>query len=100
MRITPELTNEDVLHEMGVRIARRRIGYGMTQAMLAEEAGIGKRTLERIERGESAQVATLIRVLRRLGSFNELDMLVPEPSNEEALDANGRLRQRASPRAA
>jgi hypothetical protein len=39
-------------------------------------------------------------VLRRLGSFNELDMLVPEPSNEEALDANGRLRQRASPRAA
>ena len=99
MKITADLTNEAVLHEMGLRIARRRIGAGLTQAHLAEEAGIGKRTLERIERGESAQVATLIRVLRRLGSFGELDLLVPEASNEDRLDG-GRLRQRASPRAA
>jgi transcriptional regulator with XRE-family HTH domain len=99
MTITPDLSNEEVLREMGVRVARRRVGYGLTQAVLAEEAGIGKRTLERIERGESAQVATLIRVLRRLGCFNELDMLMPASGDQDA-EAHGRLRLRASPRAA
>ena len=40
MKITTELTDMAVLHEIGERLERRRIDAGLTQAQLAEEAGI------------------------------------------------------------
>ena len=53
MKITPELTDSAVLHELGERLSRRRIDAGLTQAELAHEAGVSKRSVERIEAGES-----------------------------------------------
>ena len=66
MRITSELTDTAVLHEIGDRLERRRIDAGLTQAQLAEEAGISKRTVERIEAGHSTDFVMLLRVLRVL----------------------------------
>jgi transcriptional regulator with XRE-family HTH domain len=67
-----------VLVEVGVRLARVRIDLGMTQAALAREAGIGKRTLERLEAGAPTQTDTLIRVLRVLKLLERLDAVIPE----------------------
>lgn len=67
-----------MLVELGQRLARVRIDMGMTQAVLAKEAGIGKRTLERLESGESTQTATLCRVLRVLKLLDGLDAVIPE----------------------
>src|ERR1700730_17095698 len=76
MRITSELTDKAVLHEIGDRRERRRIDAELTQAQLAEEAGISKRTVERIEAGHSIEFVMLLRVLRVLKLLEALDQLV------------------------
>ena len=98
MKITNELTDQSVLSELGERIARRRLDLQLTQGKLAQEAGIAKRTLERIESGHSAQSTTLIRVLRTLGLLANLKYLLPTtgPRPMELLKGKHKPRQRAS----
>ncbi|GJL80386.1 MAG: transcriptional regulator [marine bacterium B5-7] len=96
-----ELLNDDsMLAEIGVRVARRRIDLGLTQAVLSEQAGIGKRTLERLEAGESIQLANFLQVLRVLRLVEGLDALLPEPGPRpmELLRQQGKQRKRASTR--
>ncbi|MCB1750939.1 MAG: helix-turn-helix domain-containing protein [Gammaproteobacteria bacterium] len=96
-----ELTAEDlVLAELGKRIARRRLDLSITQAELAEQAGVSKRTVERIEAGASAQMSNLIRIFRVLGLMPRLEGLIPEtgPGPMELLKQKGKVRQRASSR--
>jgi transcriptional regulator with XRE-family HTH domain len=96
MRITSDLTDKAVLHEIGDRLARRRIDAGLTQAQLAEEAGISKRTVERIEAAHSTDFVMLLRVLRVLKLLEELDQVVPDlPQSPLAiLKSRGRARKR------
>lgn len=77
MRITSHLTDQAVLAEIGARLKAHRIEAGLTQAELAEEAGIGKRTLERLEAGSGTDVVMLIRVLRILDLVDGFDRLLP-----------------------
>ena len=53
MLIESLLTDEAILEEIGRRLARRRVDLGCTQADLAEQSGVAKRTVERIEAGRS-----------------------------------------------
>jgi transcriptional regulator with XRE-family HTH domain len=96
MRISNELTDAAVLQEIGRRLARVRLESGLTQARAAEEAGIGKRTLERLEAGKAVDSVTLIRVLRALGISPNLESLLPDvPQSPVALLKNkGRQRVR------
>mgnify|MGYP000461714881 CR=1 FL=1 len=48
----------------------------LTQADLAHEAGVSKRTVERIEAGASAQMASLIRIFRVLDLMPALDRFI------------------------
>jgi putative transcriptional regulator len=97
MKLHTELTDTAVLQELGSRLEHRRIDANLTQAQLAEEAGISKRTLERIEAGRSTDFAMLLRVLRALKLFEGLEGLVPElPRSPIALlKQKGRDRKRA-----
>lgn len=67
------------LEQIGLRIARERIRKGLTQAELAKEAGIGKRTLERLENGESVQLGSFVRILEELDLIDRLIALLPDP---------------------
>lgn len=67
------------LEELGLRIARERIRQGLTQAELAKEAGIGKRTLERLENGDTIQLTNFLRVLEQLDLLDRLIALLPDP---------------------
>lgn len=98
MNITSDLSDSAVLQAVGERISHHRIHAGITQAELAEEAGIGKRTLERVEAGRGAELVTIIRILRALDLIEGLDRLIPEmpPSPIEQLELRGKRRQRAS----
>ena len=93
-------TDEAILAEIGQRLARRRLDMGLTQAELAERAGLGKRTVERIESGKSAQMASVVRVLRAMDALAGLDGLIPDagPSPMELLKRRGKARKRASSR--
>jgi transcriptional regulator with XRE-family HTH domain len=72
------LTDDSVLELLGKRLAARRIALELTQAQLSTEAGVAKRTVERIEAGHSAELITWIRLLRVLGLLGELERLIPE----------------------
>lgn len=90
--------DEAILHEVGQRLAQLRIDVNLTQAELARKAGVGKRTLERLEAGESTQTRTLFRVLRELELLERLEMLLPEPTNRpsHAVNKADALPQRAA----
>jgi transcriptional regulator with XRE-family HTH domain len=96
MRVVSTLTDMVVLREIGDRLERRRIDAGLTQAELAEEAGVSKRTVERIEAGHSTDFVLLIRTLRVLKLFDTLDQLVPDlpQSPLVLLKSRGRTRRR------
>ena len=49
MRIEKTITDDGVLAEVGARLQRARLERNQTQQQLADEAGIGVRTLERLE---------------------------------------------------
>lgn len=97
MKIQKSLTDEAILAEIGQRIARHRLKLQLTQAALAKEAGIGKRTLERVEAGATTQLSTIIRIFRTLDLLPALDQVLPEarPGPIEILARKGKMRQRA-----
>ena len=99
MKITKQATDAAILGELGGRLAQVRLDRNLTQAQLAEQAGISKRTVERLESGSVAtQLSGFIRVCRVLDLAERFDLLVPEPvpSPVEQLKLRGRRRQRAS----
>jgi transcriptional regulator with XRE-family HTH domain len=100
MTISKLSSDQSVLSEIGQRIARRRLDLQYTQADLAEQAGLAKRTVERIEAGGSAQMSSLIRIFRVLDLLSGLDQMIPKvgPGPMDLLKRKGRLRQRASSR--
>ncbi len=80
MPIQRLMSDEALLHELGQRIARLRLERNLSQAQLAEQAGISKSTLERLESGAAAtQLSLFLRVLRQLDLLERLELLLPEP---------------------
>ena len=99
MRIQSDATDEGILRELGARLGRARLERNWTQAALAEQAGVSKRTVERLESGEVAtQLSGFLRVCRALGLAERLDALIPEavPGPIAQLKLQGKKRQRAS----
>lgn len=101
MRISRDLSDEAILGELGSRLAAARLARNLTQAALADEASVSKRTVERLESGEvAARLSGLVRVCRALDLVDRFDALVPSPtvSPVEQLKLAGRRRKRASGR--
>lgn len=74
-------SDEARLAAIGARLARIRLAQNMTQAELASEAGLGLRTVQRLEQGASAtHLSGFLRVCRVLGLLDQLDLLIPEPA--------------------
>src|SRR5438477_7760360 len=98
MKIIKQAADEAVLSELGGRLAQVRLERNLTQAALAEQAGVAKRTVERLESGEVAtQLSGFLRVCRVLGLMERFDTLIPEaaPGPIAQLEMHGRRRQRA-----
>ncbi len=100
MKISKLFADDAILAEIGERVARCRLDLQLTQADVAEQAGVAKRTVERIEAGASAQMSSMIRVFRVLDLLPGLDSMIPEaePRPMDLLKRKGKVRQRASSR--
>ncbi len=98
MIFTPETADAAILKELGERLAQHRLNRNLTRESLAEQSGISRSTLARLEHGRSTSVQNLIRVLRALNLVTNLDRLVPElpPSPMQQLETKKHRRQRAS----
>lgn len=98
MKIESYLTDGAVLSELGARLERTRLARNLTQRQLAQEAGVERKVVARIEAGESVKLTSFVRVLRVLGLLDTLDQLVPPPlpSPIDLLTRHDKTRRRAS----
>ena len=99
MKIDSSVTDQVVLQELGVRLTAARLARNLTQAALADEAGVSKRTVERLESGQVAtHLSGFLRVCRALGLVDRFETLVPspEPGPVAQLRLQGKTRKRAS----
>jgi transcriptional regulator with XRE-family HTH domain len=83
--------------EIGRRLESIRLAENISQSSLADEAGVSRRTITRLENGGGISVETLIRIMRALGIANRLEALLPDPSLRpvERVRFKGKQRQRA-----
>jgi putative transcriptional regulator len=98
VRIESETSDAAVLEELGSRLARTRLEQNVSQEQLADEAGVSKSTIERIEAGRPVKLNSFVRILRALGRLELLDRLVPVPlpSPIERVRIQGKQRRRAA----
>jgi transcriptional regulator with XRE-family HTH domain len=99
MKIEPHLSDDQVLQLIGHRLARLRLTKNLTQNQVSEQAGLGLRTVQRLESGAAAtQLSGFIRVCRVLGLVGRLDALLPEDARSPIaqLKLQAGKRQRAS----
>lgn len=99
MKIDASMVDEAVAKELGRRMAAIRLGLNLSQRQLAERAGLGVRTIQRLELGEVAtQLSGFLRVCRALGLMDRIDQLMaePPPSPLEQLRLHENKRRRAS----
>lgn len=89
-----------ILGNLGRRFASNRLAKNMTQAQLAEAAGIGEATVARLEKGSASSIDTVVRVMLALGLRSHLESLLPDPSIRpiERVRLQGRERRRARPK--
>jgi len=93
-----DMSDKAVLDELGRRVQRERLNRNMTQAGLALQAGVSRRTLQNLEAGRACSLAVLIRILRVLKKLEAVDAFLPEPglSPVQLAKLKGRERMRAS----
>lgn len=95
----PRRSDASVLRELGAGLERARLASDRTQQQVADAAGVSKRTLERIEAGQSTTTVNLVRVLRALDLLDGLQALAPPPAQSPLalLERERGARRRASP---
>lgn len=86
---------ENLLRDLGQRIASYRISRNLKQAELAQAAGVDRTTISRLENGK-ATIDTLARVLAALEIEDRLLNIVPDSSLDplDPLQAKGHRRHR------
>lgn len=81
---TPSVSNAlpvDALTALiGERVRAERLRQDLTQATLADKAGISPRALRTLEAGDGAHLTTLVRIMKALGAESALLALLPEPT--------------------
>lgn len=91
-------TDKAVLKEMGTRLSGVRLSRNWTQEDLADNAGVGKSTVERIEKGVSSQTVNLVKIFRTLDLLPSLLDILPKnsPTPLDLLKLKGNGRKRAT----
>jgi len=102
MKIKAEMTDDKLLELIGSRLAGLRLAKNLTQGELAKQAGLGVRTVQRLESGAATQLSGFFRVCRVLGLVERIEAFLPEAaaSPMAQLKMQGKKRKRASGRRA
>lgn len=97
-KINKKLTTGEILTEIGLRLRGYRLQQNKTIAEVALAAGLGERTVRRLELGEGAGLDSIVKVLRALDRLDTLEAFLPPPLvSPLALAEKGKVRYRASP---
>ena len=94
------LNSQQIEQSLCKRVESVRLMKNISQANLAEEAGVSRRTISRMENGKGVSLDTFIRVMIALGLTDQLNALIP-PSDIRPVERVGRKAPRknaSSPR--
>ena len=85
---------EQIEAVLGHQLEQLRLNRNISQAQLADEAGVSLRTISRLAQGGGISLDTFIRVLGALGLLPRLAELLPDPQIQPVQ----RVRNKAKPR--
>lgn len=68
---------QEYIKELGQKIKTYRIMNEMSQQDLEDKSGVSKRSISRLEQGESVQVDNLFKIIIALGLGDNIELLVP-----------------------
>lgn len=77
MKISKDLSDSEILIELGRRIKACRMRKEYTQDEFAAISGVSKGTVANAENGGSIQFGNLLKILRELDLLNALEVLLP-----------------------
>jgi transcriptional regulator with XRE-family HTH domain len=69
---------QEALGQLGRRLKEQRIAQNLTQQQLAALAGVGVRSISRLEETGVGKTDTLLRILSALAIIDRLDAVLPE----------------------
>lgn len=100
MRFDITLTPQEIVRELGSRIAAVRLGRNITRAELSQRSGVAERTLARLENGEgNVRLEAFASVCSALALTGRFETLLPNAEQSpESIYRNERLRKRARPK--
>ena len=93
-----DMNDGAILESLGDRIRRERLNQNRTQKEIATKSGAALFSIQRLEGGKGCTLTTFIKILRALGSIDQLDLFMPEPgvSPLDLMRLSGRQRKEAS----
>lgn len=90
-------TTKELHKKLTDRLISARLNEDMTQAQLAERAGVSRGTVVALEKGESISMANLIKILHELKLLEAVVSTIPDLKKNPIYRVKGRhLRKRAS----
>ena len=69
---------QEYIQELGQKIKVYRIMNEMSQQDLEDKSGVSKRSISRLEQGETVQVDNLFKIIIALGLGDNIELLVPD----------------------
>ena len=69
---------QEYIRDLGQKVKTYRIMNEMSQQDLEDKSGVSKRSISRLEQGESVQVDNLFKILLALGLGDNIELLVPD----------------------
>ena len=92
------MSNGAILKLLGDRLKQERLNQNLTQASLAERAGVSIALIKSVEGGSGCSLGNFIKLLRPLNKLDNLDLFLPEPgiSPIELARLSGRERKEAT----
>ena len=76
---TKYINSETIERDICKKLERIRLLKNISQAKLAEAAGVSRRTISRMENGEGISLDTFIRVMQALNLTDHLTAMLPNP---------------------
>lgn len=73
-----EKNYKDYIRELGQKIKMYRIMKEMSQQDLEDKTGVSKRSISRLEQGESVQLDNLFKILVAMDLGENIELLVPD----------------------